>query len=78
MKKTKLLESDSGTKEQTSSGGEAGGFKSQLIEIDLIDARIRQEDEGNVKNRNFIRKNRLCPLNQRERERGETWIDTRS
>lgn len=53
MKKTKLLESDSGTKEQTSSGGEAGGFKSQLIEID---ARIRQEDEGNVKNRNFIRK----------------------
>lgn len=75
MKKTKLLESDSGTKEQTSSGGEAGGFKSQLIEID---ARIRQEDEGNVKNRNFIRKNRLCPLNQRERERGETWIDTRN
>ena len=77
MKKTKLLESDSGTKEQTSSGGEAGGFKSQLIEID---ARIRQEDEGNVKNRNFIRKNRLCPLSQRERERerGETWIDTRS
>ena len=55
-------------------------MKLKLIEIRLMDqfGRSRRRRTRTLKRRNFIRK-KLCPLNERERERKKEerlWIDT--